>query len=358
MTNIFAPNRPTVAIDGDSPLERGHQRASQLGESLHTGIELYNSLFSLVGIPADKVRSDGDRLLDVVASWAPELAEEMVGVAEGAGVEPWQIVALNGRTEILSQARGARPGECSTVAHQSSTTFGTQTWDWHEEMGQQWHMQTVSGNARSFVGITEHGILSKIGMNDAGLSVNINILGHVEDGPTGVPIHLLIGKILGSAASVAEALELIAQARICSSSVLTLMDGTRAVMAELSPAGIAVHEPNNGMLAHTNHFLDAGLSQGEKPGLYDPDSQDRLALIESRLERYPAPTGPDDILQFLYSDPGQAAICCVPDPEGVFGTRWATLATVTMENDTRTMRVAEGSPIDARGGNWLAVLQA
>ena len=358
MTNIFAPNRPTIAIDRESPLERGHQRASQLGASLHTGIELYSTLFSLVGIPADKVRSDGDRLLDVVASWAPELAQEMIGVAEGAGVEPWQIVALNARTEILSQALGARPGECSTVAHQGSTTFGTQTWDWHEELGQQWHVQTVAGNPRSYVGITEHGILSKIGMNDSGLSVFINILGHAQDGPSGVPVHLLIAKILANATSVAEALDLVAAAKICSSSVLTLMDGTRAVMAELSPAGVAVLEPHNGMLAHTNHFLNAALAQGEKPGLYDPDSQERYALIESRLNRYPAPTGPDDILQYLYSDPGQAAICCVPDPDGVFGDRWATLATVTMENATRTMRVAEGSPIDARGGNWLAVLQA
>ena len=358
MTNIFAPDRPTVAIDSERPLERGRQRAAQLGASLHTGIDLYNELFSVVGIPAATVRSDANRMLDLVASWAPELAEELVGVAEGAGVEPWQIAALNARTEILSQALGARPGECSTIVRQAETTFGTQTWDWHEELGQLWHAQTVAGNARSYVGITEHGILSKIGMNDAGVSLFLNILGHVDDGPTGVPVHLLIARILANATSVAEALELIADATICSSSVLTLMDGTRAVMAELSPAGVAVLEPNNGMLAHTNHFLNAALSQGEKPGLYDPDSQERYELIESRLERYPAPTGPDDILQFLYSDPGQAAMCCVPDPGAVFGTRWATLATITMENATRTMRVAEGSPIDARGNNWFAELQA
>jgi isopenicillin-N N-acyltransferase like protein len=350
-----ATGRALITIDSSDPFTRGKQRSAALGASLAGGLELYLSLFRTVGIPLETVRSDAERLLDVVAEWSPDLTAEMSGVASDAGVDLWQIVALNARTEVLSKALGTRPGECSTIARVTDGAFGVQTWDWHEELDPHWHLQNVTGTPRSYVGLTEDGILSKIGMNDAGVSVFLNILGHVEDEPRGIPVHLLSAAVLANASSVAEAIEILSATTVSTSSALTIMDSSRAVTVELSPAGTVVIRPENGTLAHTNHFLDGRLGAGEKPGLYDPDSQDRLALVHSRLDRYPEPTNVDDVLQFLYSDPGQPGLCCVPDPAAAFGSRWATLATVTMENGKRLMRVADGSPIDARAGEWMVL---
>lgn len=113
----------------------------------------------------------------------------MAGVAEGAGVLFWTIAALNARTEILAEAGAPRAGECSTLVHSGTRTTGGQCWDWHEELAAAWHIQTVSGGTRNVAGITEYGILAKIGVNDAGVGVLFNILGHWDDAATGVPVH-------------------------------------------------------------------------------------------------------------------------------------------------------------------------
>ncbi|MBT8162280.1 MULTISPECIES: C45 family peptidase [Arthrobacter] len=355
MNQKIDTRRTIIAVDSHSPFERGTQRSEALGEELPGGIALYGKLFRTVGVKEETVRADAERIIDAVADWSPTLVDEMRGVAAGAGVEPWQVAALNARTEILSQALGTRPGECSTIGRVADHVFGVQTWDWHEELDPHWHLQSVAGTKRSFVGLTEHGMLSKIGMNDAGVSVFLNILGHRDDHPSGVPIHLLTAEILANASSVEEGVDIVRSARVTTSSALTIMDEFRAVTVEISPDSVVVIQPEDGTLAHTNHFLDELLGAGEKPGLYDPDSQDRLALVHSRLRRYPVSTGVDDILPFLYSDPGQPGICCVPKPDATFGNRWATLATVTMENRKREMRVANGTPIDARTEEWMVM---
>ncbi|WP_332603189.1 C45 family peptidase [Arthrobacter sp. S2(2024)] len=355
MNQQIDTRRALIEVNSFSPFERGVQRSTALGGGVLSGIELYQRLFHTVGVNMDTVRADAERIVDAVADWSPDLVAEMNGIASGSGVDLWQIAALNGRTEILSQALGARPGECTTIGRVAGHVFGVQTWDWHEEMNDHWYLQSVSGAKRSFVGLAEHGMLGKIGMNDAGVSVFLNILGHVNDEPRGIPIHLLAAEVLANASSVEEATSIVSSAVVSTSSALTFMDEHTAVTVEISPGVVSVILPENGTLAHTNHFLDKEFGAGEKPGLYDPDSQDRLALVQSRLDRYPASTGVDDILHFLYSDPDQPGICCVPTPDATFGNRWATLATVTMENRKCEMRVANGSPIDARAQDWYVM---
>jgi isopenicillin-N N-acyltransferase-like protein len=347
-----------VHVDDPNPADRGRARGEQLRADLPAAVDLYLSLFHVVGVGESTVRADSHRIADIVTAWDARYVEEIEGIAAGAGLETWQVMAVNARTEILAQAPGTRPGECSTIGCMpvSGAPFGIQTWDWHEELDPFWHLHDVRGTRHSFVGLTEHGILGKIGMNSAGLGVFFNILGHRDDAPAGVPMHVLAAAVLGTAGSVAEAVELLGSAPIASSSALTLLDTQTAVCAELSPRGVTALPRRGGFLPHTNHFLDARNAPFEKPGLYDPDSQERLRLITSRLVRDPAPERADDLVEFLCSEPGQPQLCCVPDPSAVFGQRWATLATVLLEPKHRRARILAGTPRDASGGTWSTMV--
>ncbi|MFC9551421.1 C45 family autoproteolytic acyltransferase/hydrolase [Rhodococcus sp. NPDC056960] len=353
------PTRTLVRVDDTRPRERGLARGEQLRDTLSESLALYLRLFDTVGVSEDRVRDGARRLTDIVAAWDSRYAEEIGGVAAGAGLEAWQVMALNGRTEILAQATGTRPGECSTLAYTGTgplhAPFGVQTWDWHQELDPYWHTHEVSGTRHSFVGLTEHGILGKIGMNSAGLGVFFNILSHRDDAPAGVPVHLLSAAVLGEAGSVEEALDLLRSAPIATSGALTLLDAHSVVCAEVSPAGVATLRPTERFLAHTNHFLDPANAEREKRGLYEPDSQDRYGLIASRVRRYAEPTEADHLVEYLYSDPGQPQLCCVPAPDAVFGQRWATLATVLLEPGRRRVRVLAGTPIDARRRPWITL---
>ncbi|WP_396936311.1 C45 family autoproteolytic acyltransferase/hydolase [Mycolicibacterium sp.] len=346
-----------IIVDGAAPTERGRARGHALRADLPAAVDLYFDLFRTVGIDEATVCSDAERITDVIGRWDSRYVDEIVGVADGAGLDPWRVMAVNARTEILAQALGSRPGECSTIGcvPETGAPFGIQTWDWHQELDPFWHLHDVRGTTHAYVGLTEHGMLGKIGVNSAGLGLFFNILGHRDDAPAGVPVHVLAAAVLGTAGSVAEALEVLRGAPIRTSGAFTLLDPTTAVCAELSPRGVTVLSQRGGYLPHTNHFLDARNTPFEKPGLYDPDSQERLQLITSRLVRYPTPEQAVDLIPYLQSDPGQPQLCCTPAPDAVFGQRWATLATVLLEPEHRRARILAGTPLQARDGNWNTV---
>ena len=342
-------SRTHVVVDEMRPRERGIERGDQLRDELAESLELYLRLFASVGISEAAARADALRLADAIDRWDRRPLAEIEGIAIGGGLEFWQVMALNGRTEILSRAEVPTPGECSTLVHtpRVGAPFGIQTWDWHSELDAYWHTQEIAGPTHTYVGLTEAGILGKIGMNSAGLGLFFNILGHGDDAPTAVPVHILAAALLGGAGSVAEALDLLATAPIATSGALTLIDRDVAVCAEVSPLGVAELLPVNGFVAHSNHFLDARNAESEKRGVYEPDSQNRYALVAARTESYPAPEVADDLLAYLTSGPGEPALCCTADPAAAFGNRWATLATVLLEPAYRRARIFDGSPADA-----------
>ncbi|MFD1935358.1 C45 family autoproteolytic acyltransferase/hydrolase [Nonomuraea mangrovi] len=206
--------------------------------------------------------------------------------------------------------------------------------------------------AAYMVGITEHGILGKIGVNSAGLALHFNILGHREDGVGGVPVHLLAAIVLEEAGSVTEALDLVRSAPISASSSFTLFDHETAVTTDITPVGVFAVEPVDGTVIRTNHFLAPAPRAGEKNELYQPDSGERYDLVASRFARGPEPRNATELLGFLYSAPGQPHLCCVPDMTLPLGQRWATLATIMLEPGSRTARVADGSPLEARNRPW------
>lgn len=341
-----------LSIDASSAADRGRARGQALREVLPGVLELYSRLFASIGVTERQLREHAGRIGDSVARWHEATAAELAGVAAGSGLEPWNVLALNGRTEILALAGSASP-ECSTLVvdptPESVSPFGIQTWDWHDELSRGWHTQSVAGTRVGYTGLTEAGILAKIGINDAGVGVFFNILGHHDDAPTAVPIHLLAARLLADAESVAEAIDIVAQTPMASSGALTLVDRESVACVEISPAGTAILVPRNGFVAHTNHFLAASNAVGEKSGLYDPDSQQRLALIEARMadavRAGSVPTCAVDLAQVLRSGPGEPQLCCVPSPDAQFGDRWSTLATIALSPASRTAQIKVGSPV-------------
>jgi isopenicillin-N N-acyltransferase-like protein len=337
-----------IVIDSADAFERGLQRGAAIANQLVEGAAVYLELFAAVGIAEAEVRAHAQQAIEATERWCPALAQEMRGTAEGSGLAVWTIAALNARTEILSTALGSKPGECSTIVSTRKTAVGAQTWDWHEELEHCWHLQRVSGNEREFVGLTEHGILSKIGVNDAGVGIMLNILGHQADRPDGVPVHLVGARVLAEASTLDEAIAILRGAPVSTSSAITVVSPQGAVVVELSPLGAVVVEPSDDVLLHTNHFLDDELSRGEKPGLYDPDSQLRYGVLAERAARAVLPTVASELVPYLVSYPGDAAeLCCVPTPGATLGNRWATLATITVDAAARAMTVSVGSPAEA-----------
>ncbi|CAN3978352.1 C45 family autoproteolytic acyltransferase/hydolase [Kitasatospora purpeofusca] len=362
--------RRHVRVDAADPHRRGAARGEQLRAHLPAALDVYDRLFALGGITPARVRDDAERALDAVGEFRPGARAEIEGIAHGAGLDPWRVAALNARTEILARSATVPPGECTTLVRRTTEppggtcgtdgpsgvvrTFGVQTWDWHVELSAHWHTLESRGGRHTVVGLTEDGILGKIGINSAGLALHFNILGHARDGVGGVPVHVLSAVVLAEAGSVAEAVDLVRGAPLASSGSFALFDGTDATLLDLSPAGVfAVAPDERGLLVRTNHFLTPVPAAEEKSWLYQPDSGERHDFVRARLDRLrPLPDTSEALARCLVTGPGEPPVTCLPDPAEALGRRWASLATVTLDPATRTAAVLDGTPAELGTRPW------
>ncbi|WP_331770287.1 C45 family peptidase [Embleya sp. NBC_00888] len=352
-------SRPHVVASAIDPHTRGVARGAGLRAGIHDAIEIYDRLFALGGITSTQARADAARALDTIDDFRPGARAEIEGIAEGARVEPWRVAALNARTEILARSAVVPPGECTTIVRRlgdgdsaASRTFGIQTWDWHVELSDCWHTLESRGGRHDVVGLTENGILGKIGVNSAGLALHFNILGHLRDGVGGIPVHVLAAIVLEEAGSVAEAVEIVRGAPIASSGSFSLFDESTAVLLDVSPVGVFEIAPRNGVLVRTNHFLTPTPAADEKTWLYQPDSGERYDFVRARLGRRGAPNAAGELVDYLVTGAGEPPVTCRPDPDKPLGQRWATLATVVLEPAARTATVLDGTPAEARARTW------
>jgi isopenicillin-N N-acyltransferase-like protein len=359
---------PIIAISG-APRVRGRQYGTFARARIQHSIATYARLFAYCGLTWGEAQVKAAQYRDVIAATSPALLEEIIGIAEGAGVAELEILALNARTEILPPTYPAEPapewsaaldhnraagvadwGECTALAvlppaSRDGKTWLAQNWDW---IGAQRAalvlLRVTDEHGRVLLTLTEAGMLAKIGLNEHGLGVCLNILRSVDDGQApGVPVHVLLRHLLGCddvAAACARAHSLRHGA---SSNILVADRGGHAGSIEISPRGAAVLAPVGGTLAHTNHFLDA--AQAVHAAALNPlaSTEQRLACALDRAAR--APLGKDDIIALLRDTSGGAfAVSRFPDPALAPEVRIETVAGIAMDLEGRVMWVAPDVP--------------
>ncbi|MEV4564446.1 C45 family peptidase [Nonomuraea sp. NPDC049419] len=347
---------PTFSSSQTEPRLRGKELGAHLRKHIAANYAGYTDLFAVAGATPAQVRAWGERALDRSAGWAPNLAEEMAGIAAGAGLEPWQVAVVNARTEILAAIDAIGHGECSTsvVLPESGPPRTVQTWDWHDHLRDApilWELEPRPGHVvRTF---TEAGALAKIGVGTAGLGVHFNILRHDSDtADLGVPVHLIARRILDEAATVEEAAGIARSARVSASTVITVVTESDAGSIEISPAGVAVIPPGpDGVLLHCNHFLDADLAVGERHATQRPGTYDRFRHLSDHVEGLSQEDQNARALAMLSHAPG-APVCAHPDLTQPLNQRWETLATIGLDLPAGRLRVHQGGPCQVTEATW------
>jgi isopenicillin-N N-acyltransferase like protein len=327
-------------------------------------IEAYEQLYEAAGgLGTDDRRMLVADVVETTGAWAPELLEEMEGLAKGAGVDLSQIVLLNARTEALARVGHTGRGECSVAVRvgDAGDVSAIQTWDWHQHLRDHWLIWSIDHlDGRRVKTLTEYGIVGKIGVNAAGVAILINILHHATDGSqTGVPVHLIARHVLDSALTINDALMLITAVKVSASSAITVIaseeDEVAAVTVELFPDGPAIVLPSDdGILIHTNHFLTTPANWNDREVTVGPDSFFRYDLLRRRLMRR-GKADEASVLNALSSHLGAGgALCCHPDPNAEMGARYETLATVAVDPRRFRLAVHAGGPCSLDRERWEA----
>ena len=332
-----------------APYERGVEFGANQRAQVARTVTAYRSLFRAMATGPFHVPTWGRRAWQAICDQAPWAAEEIRGIADGAGLPVHEIAALNARTELLAVANPAGAPECSAVVALPTgrTPVACQTWDWYQAMSECWLKWTVPlPDGREITTLTEYGVLAKIGVSSAGVGVLFNKLLHASDasGDIGYPLHLLSRRILQTAENTDDAVGLAAQASASASSAVTVVDAAGAVASlELFPGGLGVAQPADALLVRTNHFLAADGREGCLATTVGPGSEIRRDTLLSAFADDP-PASAEQVLEAMHDHAEVGGVCAHPDPAVEPVLRHATLATAIVDVGERSLGVTAGGP--------------
>ncbi|UJA20319.1 peptidase C45 [Thermoleophilia bacterium SCSIO 60948] len=356
---------PRIRLGGEAR-ERGRTYGSAARELIALSLAGYERAFAhFAGWDWERVRSKAALFADPISDYEPRYLEEIEGIAEGAGVETRDILALNVRTEIMfaatardADARMRLPAECSAISivptrSSDGTALAAQNWDWLPHAAQTLVILEVSQPERpNYATVVEAGLLAKFGLNASGLAVTTNALVSSDDlGRPGVPYHVLL-RALHDASTPADGLRALLRAHRSSSAnyILTSADGL-AIDVEAAPGDFSrafTIDPADGVLVHTNHFVSPRFDGRDVSVLAMPDSPFRLQRLRARLAAAKGePLGRDFLAQALGDHAGfPFGVCCHPDERVPEPERSLTLASAIIDPTAGTIALTAGNPCE------------
>jgi len=255
---------PIVELNATDPKKRGQAYGEAARDRIAAIIAVYREIFQrITGETWAQTVVRGAPFIAKAEAFAPDLIEEIQGIAAGAGRTFEDIFLLNARSEILFNPQ-VLAQECTTMAAlpeatQNGETLLAQNWDWYQEVVNCQVILKIGDRdgKPAMITFTEAGQLAKIGLNSAGIGLVVNNL--TSDQPrTGVPWIFLTRRVLESC-SLAQALGYVLNTgRAHSLNFLIGYAAGEAVNLETSPVEAHVLWPENGVCVHTNHYLTPG----------------------------------------------------------------------------------------------------
>jgi isopenicillin-N N-acyltransferase-like protein len=346
---------PLIVMEGP-PRQRGITYGTSCRNRIRATIDFYRYIFKAEG------GLDWPRALDAaagfakpIASYDPDIMEEIRGIAQGAKVALNEILAINTRSELLflltSGAAPPRPC-CTSIATVPQPDAGgsmlvAQNWDWYRKTMDNCILLLIRQPPRPTIfQLVEAGLIAKIGMNSAGIGLCTNAL--LTDGwRIGVPYHAVLRGILNARRAV-DAIGAVTQSQRASAGNYLIGHGDGfAVDVEASPGHLNILYPEKGLLTHTNHFLAPNPANADLMPARWPDTIVRGA----RAGQFCAERDQGDDMMWIkrtlkdhFDHP--TSICTHPcglvDPDA----EWQTNASMIMALDRRMMFLTQGPPCE------------
>lgn len=255
---------PIISVEGNAH-ECGYQYGSQAKTLVEESLSVYRRKFEhFSNRDWDECLREGEKFIPFIKEYNPEIMEEIAGIAEGSGRTIEEIVTLNARTELVFAAmfQGGL-AECTALAATpeatlSKHTFMAQNWDlWPATQKLNVILKIKQKGKPNIVGVVEAGVVAKMGFNSAGIGLCVTG-SYCDKWGTGVPFQVILREIL-NARNMADAILAILRAKRASSAFYLLgrdIDGDgEAIDIEAAPNDYNYMFPDNGTIAHSNHFL-------------------------------------------------------------------------------------------------------
>jgi len=336
-------------IPAGSPQERGYT----YGHAAHARIRQFldDGLAQLGGLCGGRV--DRARLLalagdhyTVIARDLPDVAAEIAGLAEGAGIALEEGALLQCRRELTAA------GEDCTLLAFRDLELGpvlAQTIDLPGQLDD--YVQVVrycgaaAGGTADILMWSYTGLVGYMGMNGHGLCVGINMVQGGDWAP-GVPPYLLVRHLL-THRDITGALAALDGVTLASSRCLTLVDKDGAVTVEMTPQARRLLKRLP--LVHTNHFLHADLVPCDRIDSARSSTFTRYHYLQEVLSAMPDLTVKRARALLADHTNAPASICV---HSGRFAQGKTVSAVIAMPREGR-LEICPGAPCQTP---WLTIL--
>jgi isopenicillin-N N-acyltransferase like protein len=326
--------------------------------SIRQNAQAYRRLIAFHGGPqGDAASAAALAFAPILEVYAPDLLEEMRGIASGASLDLAEVLLINARSELM--AAPLQDGECTALAATSPSTAAGQAilgqnWDWYTAVQAEpllLHIRPPTGP--EILTLAEAGQVAKIGLNSAGLGVCLNFLQHAHRGQ-GLPIHVLLRLMLHSESLGAAAWQACRQPRAGAANVLLAHSEGDILDLELTAQAVDHLYGNGGWLVHANHF-ESPLLRGGDAGLAGSPSTLERATRARRLLAAQAGHISHETFEAILRDHayGHAAICRHPDPSLPAEEQTETRASLIMDLVERRLHLWIGQPCQGVSRTFL-----
>jgi predicted choloylglycine hydrolase len=286
-------------------------------------------------------RDFADACEPFIRQHAPDLLDEIEGIAEGGGYDLKRVKAA-------ALVMNAHPG-CTLVAISGQhTTSGKPIFgrnhDWFPAVLHTSVLcETHPDGALAGLGVNDALVGRMDGINAAGLAIGIASVQGGRDHP-GIMFHIAARIVLDRCRSTVEAVEFLQTIRHARSINFLVADASGGLAAvEAAPGRVCVIRPDNGFLAAANQFQSDEMAGCETVRRRPPNSYRRLCALREWFAAQRAPISAA-MVQGILSAPYPNGVCARPMSRGQrsLGTVWSW----TAELGSGQMAFAEGSPAE------------
>ena len=348
---------PLIEVSGPAR-ERGLQHGAAVSARVAGSVALYRDQMHKRGVGIEQQSRLARGLIPVIEAYDPRYLEEMQGIADGAGVSIEDIVTINCRTEMMFGYERMRAGQppveksdgCTGLivlpeASANGRLLHAHNWDWREECADTCIVLRIrSDEGPDILTFCEAGALARHGFNSSGIAITGNFLMCERDflQPGQAPLALIRRKLLECPSLATAMAQLWKKSRYCSNNLMLSHAGGEAVNLECAPDEIFWTLPENGILAHANHWI-CPIARGKLRDLglgSSPDSLYRQRRVADALRKQAGSIDFDVLKTILADEYGKPDSVLRTPKAASFDSISATVATTLMDPGDGVMWIA------------------
>jgi isopenicillin-N N-acyltransferase like protein len=259
----------------------GSETAVQVKHSLENARELLASTYDSLQLTWEGAEIQARKYLPFAQERYPKVVEELQGIAEGADVLFDDLVVLNAMEAVTMDALHLT--KCTSVGINEQRTANGHILlghneDWvPEDEPDVFIIHATPEDEPPFLAMTYGGLLPNIGFNAAGIAQCCDSV-YPTDYRIGIP-RVVLSRAILSARTPADAIRhMLAPLRAAGYNHMLAHESGEMYNVEVSARRFAVLYAEDGLIAHTNHYLDRTMQEVE-------DESDELISTRVRYFR-------------------------------------------------------------------------